>query len=70
MEKTCNTGEDSSIIVCDTEKGEFKICSRAACNVLQLIQGPYGIAELKFGKNPSSPTLGYPPLIVGATVVL
>ena len=70
MEKTCNTGEDSSIILCDTEKGEFKICSRTACNELQLMQGPRGIAELKFGKNPSSPALGYPPLVVGATAVL
>ena len=58
MEKICIIGEDSSVIVCDTEKSEFKICSRTACNVLQLMQGPCGIAELKFGKNLSSPTLG------------
>ena len=28
MERICNIGEDSSIIVCDTEKGELKTCSR------------------------------------------
>lgn len=60
LEKICIIGEDSSFIVCDTKKGELKICSRTACTVLQLMQGPCGIAELKFGENPSSPTLGLP----------
>ena len=39
MEKVCIVGEDRGIIVCDTEKGEFKTLWKITCN-LQLTHSP------------------------------